>query len=230
MARALLWRSLVLLAGLTGASWTAPPSARAETIGLDQGYVTIADDQGMFRFAIGNARFSATTRPPLRSFTGSGFEIGCAALACLPGEHLEMNNASDGTVGLGVGSAFYRGVAYDGVGFAGRWRFLSRGADAPRDGSPTWTPMVPFAFFGTLTATTRGIAGRRDLFSIAIQGDGVARADLRVGELGYELAPGGVFTYKFKPASITPEPASLLLIATGTGMLWRRSTRGGRAR
>lgn len=225
MRRTLLWRLLVLLAGLTGASWTAPPAAIAEPIALDQGYVTIADDQWLFRFAIGNAQFSAITLAPLRSFSGTGFDIGCAALVCTPGQHLEMNNASDGAVGLGVGNVYYHGVPYNSVAFTGQWQFVSRGADAPLDGSPTWTPMAPFTFFGRLTATTQEFPGRREVFSIDVHGNGTAHADLRLGEFGYELAPGGTFTYKFNAGSVTPEPASLLLIATGAAVLWRGASR-----
>ncbi len=224
MRRTVLWRSFVLLTGLTGLSWTTPPAALAETIGLDQGYVTIADDQWTFRFAIGNARFNAITLPPLGSFIGSGFDIGCAALTCVPGEHLEMNNSSDGTVPFGTGNAYYRGVSYNDVTFGGRWEFDSRGADAPNDGSPSWTPMAPFGFSGTFTASTRGPAPR-NVFFIMIRGNGIAHADLRLGEFGYELAPGGTFTYKFNAASATPEPAPFLLIATGAAVLWRRIRR-----
>lgn len=221
MRRTVLWRSFVLLTGVTGLSWTMPPAALAETIGLDQGYVMIADDQWTFRFAIGNARFSAMTLPPLGGFIGSGFDIGCAALTCNPGQHLDMNNSSDGTVPYGTGDVYYHGVTYSDLAFAGRWQFRSRGADAPSDGSPTWTPTAPFAFSGTLTASTRGVTAR-DVFSIAIQGHGIAHADLRLGEFGYEFAPGGTFTYKFNAAPATPEPASLLLMATGAAVLWLR--------
>jgi hypothetical protein len=222
MRSSLLWRSLVLLPVLTGVSWSTAPAARAETITLDQGYVTVADQQWMFRFAIGNAQFSASTVPPLQSFIGSGFDIGCAALACVPGQHLEMNNGSGGPVRLGIGNVYYHGTPFNDVAFTGQWRFLSRGANAPRDGSPTWSPRVPFTFFGTLTGTSPASLGPPDVFSVHVRGNGVAHADLLLEDPGYAFAPGGTFTYKFNGSSVTPEPSSLLLIGTGAAVAWKR--------
>jgi hypothetical protein len=195
---------------------TAVSPAAAETIRLDQGFITI-DPEGTLFYTIGSAHFAAQRTGFAFPWDGTGLELDCAGTAgCASGGRFRAGNATTGVVPLGHGNAFFHETFYPDVDFAGSFRFTSNGASLLAD-RQSLDVAAPFAFGGTLTGTSGG----RQIFSVDLVGFGRAQTTLVWNGSSFATAPGAALRYKFSEADPMPEPGSMVLLGTGAAIITR---------
>ncbi|HEX5476077.1 MAG TPA: PEP-CTERM sorting domain-containing protein [Vicinamibacterales bacterium] len=149
-----------------------------------------------------------------------GVTYGCLH-ACAPGSTFDFSNATaDGLQPFGIGTLTRGGVTYDDVLLSGSVAIRSPGAIVPQpptdpDDRDQEFPVIsaPFTFTGALSARDdRGAP----LFSVDLIGGGLAQTMLVWdGSTFFRIEEAATIGYGFSSPSPTPEPASLLLVASG---------------
>jgi PEP-CTERM motif-containing protein len=126
---------------------------------------------------------------------------------------------------IGNGTAIVGDTAYPNVAFFGDLAFDATPQPFPGTDADGFRLTTPFTFSGTL----RGFAGDQLAFSVGLTGTGLTDRFWDNNRDGRFFAGENRLTFLFSdPASATPEPASLLLLATGVAGLAarKRPTRG----
>jgi hypothetical protein len=213
-------RVLTLTASVLGVTLAAASPVAAESIRLDQGFITI-DPEGTLFYTIGSAHFGAQRTGAAFPWLGTGLDLDCSSLAgCSPTERFNATNATTGVVSLGHGNTYFHDTFYPDVDFTGSFRFTSNGASLPITGQ-SFDVAAPFSFAGMLTATSSG----RRIFSVDLAGFGRAQTSLVWNGTSFATAPGVGLRYKFTESNPAPEPASMLLLGTGAAMIARAIVR-----
>jgi hypothetical protein len=136
---------------------------------------------------------------------------------CSPGETFDNTFRTPGEVSLGPAEAIVGGVDYGVVDLLGSLEFLTTPMPAPDPGQGFVWVDNPFTMTGLLRAVD---SQGRELFRQAIAGRGNAESiwyRFRQENPGAVYPEDGKVFYQFEAATVTPEPASLLLVATGLG-------------
>jgi hypothetical protein len=214
-----LFSGIVLISALTA------PEALAEPVTITTGTVVAQMSGGSF------------------SLTGGGFSFvgavpqGFSALSlfqcepCSSADRLPLDLNSFSSFHIDGGAAQFQGVTYPSTNLFGVFTFTSpfnafSSANVTGSGG---SPQEPFTFSGELLDYLTGSDGiGSPIFYAQLSGSGVAHAD-------FSNVGGGQFSaddirYQFSaPASVTPEPASLLLLASGlAGLVGLRRNSPGR--
>lgn len=141
---------------------------------------------------------------------------------CAPG-------AIVGLEAMWSGGDFPGGATVDGTSYGlGGFTLASALADftgtwiaPPFTGDTTARVQAPFTFSGTFFFPDNPGSPRTPL---DLTGSGIAKLDLQWGNVGSWNVRGT--RYDFSASNVTPEPASLLLFASGAGILLRRKLCG----
>jgi hypothetical protein len=138
--------------------------------------------------------------------------------ACAPGAIVGLEAMWSG--GDFTGGATVDGITYDLGGFDSASvlaDFTGTWTAPPFSGGTTATARAPFAFSGLFFYPSRpGFP----LGSLALTGSGMATLDLHWGNFGSWNVRNT--RYEFVSPNVSPEPASLLLLASGAGVLMVR--------
>jgi hypothetical protein len=203
-------------------SISAASSARADTIAVTSGALTIAwDDPSSFvlfgpdGFALSGLFIRIPSSPQDTCFAG-----------CTPGQVINLSSVAGGDSGLTLGQSFTANV--NGVEFArpdqpetwlgltGRFQFESSDVVAPPL-SGTFDRIfltAPFVFQGQVAGFARDDSdASTPLFQVDLSGRGTVRLGLSPIEDGTYRFPEAAYT--FEAAAPVPEPAAILLVGTG---------------
>ena len=200
-------------------------TSAADPITLTSGVVRIGAPRGVVLDSLsfevfGESGFRATGLSPEDAFAGG---VRCNIFVpCGPGNTI----AGPTTVSFqGLGSATIGGTAF-GTFVDGGFSFQSSPVTIPT-GPFDLALRSPFAATGRLTIDNFTNEGRVPGTSVTLQGQGTVTTHFR--PIGEGFAVSG-FSYEFAAASPTPEPGTLLLLASGSIIAIRRARRAGRMR
>ena len=204
-----LFPALLLLAFIC-----LPSTVRADSIIINDGYLSAAGLRGGPVFSFGNAGqgFAVSNL----GFRGDGGSLN-RCFPCRSGQSTSISANFVGEFGLGQGAATVAGINYAQVYYAGVVSLTAPLIAVPFDTSPLITIEVPFTLSGFIDGYATGARDTPPIFSMMLSGQGVATMILRsyfvegFGQL-YEFQS---VTYNFSPTTPTPEPATLLLLGTG---------------
>ena len=206
-----------------------PSQARADSIIINDGYVSAAGLSGGPAFSFGNrGRGFAVSN---LGFRGDGGSL-ASCFPCRAGQATNISANFVGEFGLGQGAATFGGVNYSQVYYTGVVSLTAPLIAIPFDSSPLITIEVPFTLSGFIDGYETAARNTPPIFSMTLGGQGVATLTLRsyfvegLGQL-YEFQS---VAYNFSSATPTPEPATLLLLGTGlTAMAARYRRRKSRS-
>jgi PEP-CTERM motif-containing protein len=178
-------------------------------------------DGFVFLFGEGDLHYSFTS-PKLSiqhdfkffPWIGTGLTTGCAAVGCAPGEFFDFDNETLRIAALGTATVHVTPSPgpLSGASLTGHWQFTSPGAFVPTSGADFVSVNAPFAFTGTFNAEWPENVGREPVFA-RLRGIGTVTVPLQLVGNRYIIEEQSFVHYQF--SSPTPEPASLLLLATG---------------
>ena len=197
--------------------------ALADPVTVTSGHVTAQFRGGTFTLT--GEGFSLTGAPPL------GYESGiweCTPCRASDRLNLGLSSSAGGTFDDLPGE--FDHVLYDRTFLAGHLQFTAGDMTSAILGAGRTSISLPFTFSGEL-ANYESFASRAQngtpLFIATFTGSGIATAHFR----GPFTDPNGALfvadhiTYDFAPDAPVPEPATLLLVGTGVGLLARRCVR-----
>jgi hypothetical protein len=220
-----LFPALLLFAFICLAS-----EARADSVIINDGYVSVPRPGGGPAFSFGNAGQGFAVSNP--GFRGDGGSLS-PCFPCRAGQLTSISANFAGEFGLGHGAATIGGINYSQVYYTGVVSLSAPLVAIPFDTSPLITIEVPFTLSGFINGYETSARDTSPIFSMMLSGQGVATMILRsyfvegFGQL-YEFQS---VTYNFSSATPTPEPATLLLLGTGLTALVaryrRRKSQGG---
>lgn len=220
-------RPLFLLSLIFAASLLGAADARAETVVLTSGAVATAGDVAQIQNVGGQGfTLNSTTIGPYQP-------AGCTtAQPCAPGQ---LVTSAGGTLAVGFtgspATATLGGVQYNNLALQGTTLNLSLGPFTlpnlpPSSSLQSYTLVIPFTMTGTIVASefVNSQTAGQQLFTLDVSGSGVAHIQFVQQGTSVSIVGGGFF---FQPQP-TPEPATLLLFATGAAGLAARLRRRGR--
>jgi PEP-CTERM motif len=199
-------------------------TATAEPIRILSGAIRL-DSEGSLNWQLEGSRFAvARDINPDFFWDTTGLDIGCFNEGgCANGERMAFSTATFDNRSLGRGDALVNGVAYDDIDFSGSWSLSSPGAALP-DGPELFAVLVaPFSFSGSL----RGARDGQEIFNVDLIGSGRAQVSIaRIGPGGWVIDEAASLDYLFATPTPVPEPASMLLVATGCAAFAAARRRG----
>jgi hypothetical protein len=188
--------------------------------------LTLDFEGDWFRFVGQSFSVDIDTRKSLNSFFPRVDEGGCGDL-CRAGDVLDMSFHTPGEVLLGArgaGSATFGATSYSDLTLAGTLAFEVDPIIFPSTNAELFFYQSPFSFHGFLRGTT---AAGNEVFAADFTGVGhVGRYYDARGDGAYISGGENQTVYAFDaPVSQTPEPATMLLLATGGVPLALRARR-----
>jgi hypothetical protein len=209
---------MVVLTLLVGAS-----TARAEPYVI-QAPSTLQLDFESDVFGFFGSGFSVTTLPNMTGGFGPFFTDGSPALhcdPCSPGDPFDPSFQTNGEISFGRGNATFGDTTYSDVSLVGTLDFMVTPLPFPSSTSSGFYVQTPFSFNGTI----RGLDDSQQLFNAAFTGNGhVVRFFDRLDDGRYV---GGenqiVFAFDSSSSAPVPEPATLVLLASGLGGVLARA-------
>ena len=167
-----------------------------------------------FTFSMDHVGTSFAAIPIVAAGGCLGTDIYGSATPCLPGDTVDMSAHTPGTVSFTTGSATYNGQTYSNVAFSGSFNFAAQPITFPDSAADTVLLSAPFTFTGELIGASDG----QQVFDVMLVGSGTTGRPFFLTDDGYHYQLDSRTDYVFDSASAaaTPEPASLLLLATGT--------------
>lgn len=197
--------------GIVLISALAATAVFADPVTITQGTVVAQMHGGSFNLT--GTGFSFTGSVPQGFSASSLFQ--CEP--CGPADRLLLDLNSFSSFHVEGGPATFQGVTYPSTNLFGVFTFASPfNAFSSANITPSGgSPQEPFTFSGELLDYLTGSNGTgTPVFYVELSGSGVAHADFTA--LGAGQFAADEITYQFSaPASVTPEPASLVLLASG---------------
>jgi hypothetical protein len=197
--------------GIVLISALAATAVFADPVTVMQG--TVIARMGGGSFSLTGNGFSFTGGVPQGFSASSLFE--CEP--CGPADRLPLDLNSFSSFHVEGGAATFQGVTYPSTNLFGVFTFASpfnafSSANITASGG---SPQEPFTFSGELLDYLTGSNGvSTPIFYAQLSGSGVAHANFTAVGTGQFAADA--ITYQFSaPAAVTPEPASLVLLASG---------------
>ena len=204
-----VWGSLCTLSLLILFS---PAITRADTIVITSGTLMFSGVAGGPAFNFAGDNFSAI---------GAGGDSGNIELQrrcfpCVAGQTIGVGGSWIG-LQLGGGSATLNGVFFPSVGFGGNLG-VGAGFFIVPSALTNVTITAPFTFTGHLNGCPGGCLTNPAVFGVDLVGSGTATVMLTFA--GFDNSGNPIFTFQKATFQFeVPEPASILLFASGVGLL-----------